>query len=118
MLLHPQLHLVTPAVVGWASPGPTFVCILGQSATKDEMYPFCFRAPCRAEQQVQLLRSVGSQAVCPIQVYPESTYVSGLFHHVKLQDLLPSVTYYYRHAPNPEKHGNQRAALIGATNPC
>ena len=29
------------------------------------------------------------------QVYPEETYISGTFHHVKLSGLEPSTTYYF-----------------------
>lgn len=30
--------------------------------------------------------------------YPNALYVSGIFHHVKLEGLAPEVTYFYRQA--------------------
>lgn len=31
-----------------------------------------------------------------VQHYPNANYVSGVFHHAKLEGLLPLTTYYYR----------------------
>ena len=30
--------------------------------------------------------------------YEDAQYVSGVFHHVKVEGLQPETTYYYRHA--------------------
>ena len=34
-----------------------------------------------------------------VQHYPGDTYISSIFHHVKLEGLEPSTTYYYRCLP-------------------
>lgn len=34
-----------------------------------------------------------------VQHYPGDTYISSVFHHVKLEGLKPSTTYYYRRLP-------------------
>ena len=34
-----------------------------------------------------------------VQHYPNANYVSGVFHHAKLEGLLPLTTYYYRCSP-------------------
>jgi len=36
-----------------------------------------------------------------VQTYPGATYVSGYLHHVKLTELLPDTTYFYRWAVLP-----------------
>ena len=33
-----------------------------------------------------------------VQHYPGNNYISSIFHHVKLEGLEPSTTYYYRRA--------------------
>ena len=46
-----------------------------------------------------------------VQTYPGATYVSGIFHHVKLTGLMPDTTYFYRQALCPSFHASASCSV-------